>query len=529
MVNIYHNVLSDWNNRIRLATPKLGGVPMNEGRIFLISGDHTMRNYLKSFISHFEQQVYLPSNPSNFYEELETIKPSVIVYDIVEMNPETVQHLTTLSRLANSVEVILLSGQKSIPLLQDLPRTNAWKTIIKPFLPQEFKATILESYGKMREVTLTPAEIIAKTTFNGKKGYHPQLLLESSPRMQEVKAVIDHVANTDVTILIRGESGTGKELVARSLYECSNRSGKPFVTVLCPAIPEGLLESELFGYEKGSFTGAFRRRPGKFEIANHGTIFLDEIGDIPFELQSKLLHVLQKGEFSLIGGNELKVDARILAATNKDLEKAVAEGTFREDLYYRLNVVSIFLPPLRERKDDIPLLIEGFLQKYNKQYNKECHHLSAGTLQSLIDYDWPGNVRELENLIKRVVIMGREDLIVRQYLNGSGKMMKPKSVAPAADPVETRPSDEKTQEPAVISSFLSLKHVAREAMKKAEGEAILKALEQTRWNRKAAARLLQISYKALLYKIRQCNLDGDSDSSEPVTELTTYHVEDRKA
>jgi two-component system response regulator AtoC len=405
-----------------------------------------------------------------------------------------------------------------IPMLQELTRTASWKILTKPFLPQEFKTSILEAIGKLRGFVLTPAEIVAQTTVNGQKGYHPQLLLETSPRMQEVKAVIDHVANTDVTILIRGESGTGKELVARSLFECSNRAGKPFVTVLCPAIPEGLLESELFGYEKGSFTGAFRRRPGKFEIANHGTIFLDEIGDIPFELQSKLLHVLQRGEFSLIGGSELKVDARILAATNKDLEKAVAEGDFREDLYYRLNVVSIFLPPLRERKEDITLLIEGFLQKYNQQYNKECHILSAATLQSLMDYDWPGNVRELENLIKRVVIMGREEMIVQQYLNESRKKIKPKSVPVASAPVGSHSSAaEKVGEPINHSPLTSLKHVAREAMKKAEGEAILKALEQTRWNRKAAARLLQISYKALLYKIRQCNLDGEPDPSGPVS------------
>jgi two-component system response regulator AtoC len=518
MEKFYHNIPNQWNYNFRVSATMLGDVPMENDRIFLISADQTMRNYLKSFISHFDRQVYLPSDPENFLEELESVKPSVVVYDILRINPETLQQLQVLTRLGTSAQVILLSGQIQISLLEDMTRTASWKILTKPFLPQEFKTSILEAFGRLRGFVLTPAEIVAQTTVNGKKGYHPQLLLETSPRMQEVKAVIDHVANTDVTILIRGESGTGKELVARSLFECSNRAGKPFVTVLCPAIPEGLLESELFGYEKGSFTGAFRRRPGKFEIANHGTIFLDEIGDIPFELQSKLLHVLQRGEFSLIGGNELKVDARIVAATNKDLEKAVAEGTFREDLYYRLNVVSIFLPPLRERKEDIPLLIECFLQKYNQQYNKECDRLNPATLQSLLDFNWPGNVRELENLIKRVVIMGREDMIVQQYLNESHKKIKPKSSPVASAPVESHSSaTEKLGEPINRSSLTSLKHVAREAMKKAEGEAILKALEQTRWNRKAAARLLQISYKALLYKIRQCNLDGEPDPSGPVS------------
>jgi len=518
MEKFYHNILNVRDYNLKLSGALLGDASMENGRIFLISGDKIMRNYLRSFISHFDQKIHMPSDPENFLDELESVKPSVVVYDILRINPDTFQQLQLLTRLGKSAQVILLSGQVQIPLLQDFAGTTAWKILTKPFLPQEFKTCILEAFGKLRGFVLTPAEIAAQTTVNGKNGYHPQLLLETSPRMQEVKAVIDHVANTDVTILIRGESGTGKELAARSLFECSNRAGKPFVTVLCPAIPEGLLESELFGYEKGSFTGAFRRRPGKFEIANHGTIFLDEIGDIPFELQSKLLHVLQRGEFSLIGGNELKVDARILAATNKDLEKAVAEGTFREDLYYRLNVVSIFLPPLRERKEDIPLLIERFLQKYNQQYNKECHRLSVATLQSLMDYNWPGNVRELENLIKRVVIMGSEDMVVQQHLNASRKTIKPKSVPVSSAPVESHPPAAMTlHEPVQNSSLPSLKHVAREAMKKAEGEAILKALEQTRWNRKEAARLLQISYKALLYKIRQCNLDGEPDPSEPVS------------
>ncbi len=490
---------------------------MDNGTIFLVSGDSIMRNYLRSFISHFDHPIHISVNPATFLEELKFVKPLLVVYDLWRINPDTLQHLKELKQLEKSVKVILLSGHMQLPLLQDLPRTTSWKILSKPFLPQVFKTFILEAFGKQRGIVLPPAEMVTQTSANGKKGYHPLLLLETSQRMQEIKAVIDHVANTDVTILLRGESGTGKELVARSLFECSNRAGKPFVTVLCPAIPEGLLESELFGYEKGSFTGAFRRRPGKFEIANHGTIFLDEIGDIPFELQSKLLHVLQRGEFSLIGGNELKVDVRILAATNKDLEKAVAEGGFREDLYYRLNVVSIFLPPLRERKEDIPLLIECFLQKYNQQYNKEYHRLNSATLQSLMDFNWPGNVRELENLIKRVVIMGNEEMVVHQYLQESRKKVKPKSGEVPPVSVEPRSLQEgQSREPETTSVLPSLKHVAREAMRRAEGEAILKALEKTRWNRKAAARLLKISYKALLYKIRQCNLEGEPGPSEPV-------------
>lgn len=496
---------------------------MENGQIFLISTDPIMRNYLKNFISHFDRKVYIPINADVFWEELELVRPLVVVYHLSRINPTTLQHLhglKQLEQLGKSVQVILLSSPMQLPLLQDLARTTSWKIVTKPFVPQDFKACIMEVLGKFRDIVISPAEIVAQSSVSRTKGYHPQLLLETSHKMREVKTVIDQVANTDVTILIRGESGTGKELVARSLYECSNRFGKPFVTVHCPAIPEGLMESELFGYEKGSFTGAFRRRPGKFEMANQGMIFLDEIGDIPFELQSKLLHVLQRSEFSLIGGGDIKVDVRILAATNKDLEKAVADGTFREDLYYRLNVVGVFIPPLRERREDIPILIDCFLQKYNQQFNKESRPLSAEALQSLMDYDWPGNVRELENLIKRVVIMGSEEMVVQRYMNESGRQTRPKSApvsaASVAD-VEDRPVfPEESQAPTNGSSLQPLKLVAREAMKKAEGEAILKALEQTRWNRKAAARLLQISYKALLYKIRQCNLNGGPGPSEPV-------------
>jgi two-component system response regulator AtoC len=476
-----------------------------------------MRNYLKSFISHFDHKLFMPLNPEAFWEELESVKPSVVVYDLWRINPNTLDHLQRLKQLGDSTKVILLKGAMQLPLLKDLSDTASWKIVTKPFLPQELKTCILEAFGKLRSTVLGPTDVVTQTPVTGHKGYHPQLLLETSRRMQEVRAIIDHVANTNVTILIRGESGTGKELVARSLYECSNRAGKAFVTVHCPAIPEGLLESELFGYEKGSFTGAFRRRPGKFEMANHGTIFLDEIGDIPFELQSKLLHVLQRGEFALLGGNELKVDVRILSATNKDLEKAVGEGTFREDLYYRLNVVSIFLPPLRDRKEDIPSLIECFLQKYNLQFNKKVHRLDDGTLQRIMDYNWPGNVRELENLIKRIVIMGHEETIIQQYLTEGRTKINTKSVPVPSTPVEPHSTvAETSQESGHHSPFMPLKHVAREAMKKAEGEAILKALEQTRWNRKAAARLLKISYKALLYKIRQCNLEGEPEPPNPV-------------
>ncbi len=222
------------------------------------------------------------------------------------------------------------------------------------------------------------------------------------------------MSDTDVTVLIRGESGTGKELVARALHEQSLRKDKPFVKVNCAALPTELLESELFGFEKGAFTGAIQHKPGKFEFANHGTMFLDEIGEMSLPLQAKLLQVLQDGEFSRLGGKaDVHVDVRVIAATNRDLESAVAEGQFREDLYFRLNVVTINMPPLRERREEIPILTDHFLKKYSVQYNKPFTAVSAELAAAFMQYDWPGNVRQLENLIKRMVVLGTEAPILK--------------------------------------------------------------------------------------------------------------------
>lgn len=489
-----------------------------EKGIFLVCSDFIIRNYLKNFISHFNRPIYTPSNPDRFIEELEGIKSSVsiIVYDLPMASHHSFECLENLKAASDSMQVVLLASQIQLPQLAGQLDSTSWYIVTKPIFPQELKTSIQEALLKRRGTTETTPKVVPARNHDkpGKdSGYHPQLLLGTSRHMDEVKMIIDQVAGTDATILIRGESGTGKELVARTIYDCSDyageaHAGKSFVTVLCPAIPEGLLESELFGHEKGSFTGAFRRSPGKFEIANHGTIFLDEIGDIPFGLQAKLLHVLQGGKFSRIGGGEVKVDVRIIAATNKALERSVSEGTFREDLYYRLNVVAINLPPLRERKDDIPLFVELFLKKYNDQFNKQCRRITLSTIRRLIDYNWPGNVRELENLIKRIVIIGDEEIVLKQYMSEENGMMGRSS---AADPVITsRPLNGDSLEDREAQrglSFQPLKMVAKEAQKKAEAEVILRALEWTRWNRKEAARLLKISYKALLYKIRQCNLE----------------------
>lgn len=344
---------------------------------------------------------------------------------------------------------------------------------------------------------LVQSEIIKEDSQSSNDYGH---LLSHSKKMKDILNIINQVAETNITVLVRGESGTGKELVSRTVHARSLRMEKPFVKVLCAALPEGLLESELFGYEKGAFTGAHRRKPGKFEFANHGTIFLDEIGEIHPILQAKLLQVLQDGEFSRIGGEiDVKVDARVIAATNKQLEKAVEDGSFREDLFYRLNVVSIHLPPLRERKEEIPVLAEYFFNKYCEQYNKKKHLLSDQTLKLLQDYDWPGNIREMENTVKRMVVLENENIILQKISEKPAEPVIPVSAMPVSQPVQTVETE--------IKPGFSLKEVGKDAAGKAEKELIQTILNQTHWNRKKAAQLLQISYKALLYKIKKYELN----------------------
>ena len=321
-----------------------------------------------------------------------------------------------------------------------------------------------------------------------------RLLFGNSEQMEAIGKTIKLISDTDVPVLIVGESGTGKELVANAVHLHSLRKGRPLVKVNCVAIPGELLESELFGYEKGAFTGAYNSKPGRFEFAHKGTLFLDEIGDMPLPLQAKLLGVLQEGKFFRLGGkNEVEVDIRIMAATNQNLEDGIRRGTFREDLFYRLNVVRIRIPPLRERKEETPILINHFFAKYSQIYNKSVKELSKKTLKLLMEYDWPGNVRELENVIKKFVVLDDEDLVIRE-LNLR----------------EIRKEEKKTDIeylPLEIEDY-SLKEIGRKAAAKAEKVAIEKTLEYTHWNRRQAAQILKISYKTLLNKIKETGLDA---------------------
>ena len=354
----------------------------------------------------------------------------------------------------------------------------------------------------------------------------PGELLGTSHEMREVRDLISRVADTDVTVLVRGESGTGKELVARGIHSSSPRHDRIFVKVNCAALPTELLESELFGFERGAFTGAIQHKPGKFEFANHGTMFLDEISEMGPPLQAKLLQVLQDGEFARLGGRQdVRVDVRVVAATNRDLESAVDEGRFREDLFFRLNVVCITLPPLRQRRDEIPALTQYFLRRYSEHYNKPALALATDTLRLFGEYDWPGNVRELENLVKRMVILGTDAQIRRDLADAiAGRALRvgpiPALQPSGAEAAAVKPVPAATASavpppaaaPAAPPQVLvgSLKDIGRNAAREAERELIFRTLQQTRWNRREAAEILGISYKALLYKIKEAELDKAS-------------------
>lgn len=404
--------------------------------------------------------------------------PDLSILDIRGMEPPLWDLLTELTTRWRESPVIVV-GDRKIDWIVTAMKMGASNCLSEPFDRQELKTTLLNiiDEDKLTSQIQHLSEI--------SKEQPSWLVSAASLAMSEIKKIVEHVAATDVTVLLRGESGTGKGVIARAIYSSSKRRDRPFVKINCAALPKELLESELFGYEKGAFTGAYQRKAGKFGLADGGTIFLDEISEMHASLQAKLLHVLETGEFSRLGGEENeKVNVRIIAATSSDLEASVKTGQFREDLFYRLNVVNIRIPALRERKEEIPLLAEYFLRQYHREYNKPYQSLSPETLAAFLHYQWPGNIRELENYIKRIVILGDE------HRNLPALFSKSAYSAVREDP-----------------SAFSLKQVSREVSKKLESEVIRKVLNQTRWNRRKAAEILKISYRSLLYKIKEGGLE----------------------
>jgi len=418
-------------------------------------------------------------------------QPQVIVLDIKLPGMNGMEVLERIRSINRRVEIIMLSGYGETKQIVKAMKLGASDFISKPFDVEEVDIVIhsvLEKSELKREVRHLRSELKAKSEYKN--------FIGDSPKILEIKSMIEQVADSELTVLIRGESGTGKEVVARALHHLSGRRDGAFVKVNCAALPKELLEAELFGYEKGAFTGAVKKKPGRFELASKGTIFLDEIGEMSPDLQAKLLQVLEHREFVRIGGVEnIQVDVRILCATHRDLETALARGRLRQDLFYRLNEITLFLPPLRERKEDIPLLVEYLLRKICEQYHREYRPFSRANMELLQQHDWPGNIRELENLVKQIVVRNDEDIISRVVTQRSQKQQT----------AETPPLP--SFQIGDLETGMSLKEATQQVVEKTERDLIRGALSRTNWNRKRAADLLGISYRSLLYKIKEYGLN----------------------
>jgi len=470
-------------------------------RVLIVDDDLVMAKYLSSHLARRNFEVTVAASDQEALRVFRSFDPVLVLVDTSMNGANGAEILERLKHIKPSISVMVLSANKDPEMIFKASKLGADDYISKPVDPKELDVRIsrvLDNQRLFREVTQLREQVRRQSDFT--------MLFGTSPKMMEVKMTIEQVADTTATVLIRGESGTGKEVVARMIYaESGARSEKPFVKVNCAAIPHELLESELFGYEPGAFTGATRQKLGKFEQANGGTIFLDEISEMHPALQAKLLHVLQDHEFSRLGGKrDIQVDVRVLSATNKPLERAVEEGVFREDLFYRLNVVSIHIPPLRERREEVPVFLEYFLEKYSAHYGKQPPMFSEYAVARMMEYAWPGNIRELENLVKRYVIVGNEAQIIREL--STHKPIVSSLATPAVPATPVAVAAPTPAVPAVIQGgdleMPSLLEIGRRAAMQAEREAIERVLAQTRWNRRQAAKILKISYKALLNKLK---------------------------
>ncbi|HEV2112760.1 MAG TPA: sigma-54 dependent transcriptional regulator, partial [Terriglobales bacterium] len=480
-------------------------------RALVVDGDAGMARFLSSHLARHGFEVSTAANGEEAIRLFRVFDPSLVLLDVAVTGLSGIETLERVKQIKPDVYVIMLAAQHDPDLIFRASKAGADDYLSKPFEPKELDVRlnkVLEKLRLLSEVTERRQQVRRQIDFS--------MLFGTSPKMEEVKLTIEQVADTNATVLIRGESGAGKEVVARMIYSSSSRAEKPFVKLNCAAIPSELLESELFGYEPGAFTGASRQKLGKFEQANYGTIFLDEISEMHPALQAKLLHVLQDGEFSRLGGKrDISVDVRVLSATNKPLERQVEDGLFREDLFYRLNVVTIHIPPLRERREEIPVFLDFFLRKYSEYYGKQPAPFSDYAVSRMMQYAWPGNIRELENLVKRYTIVGNEQQIIRE-LSTHKPIVTSVSSGPAATPASSS-----TIAPSVMNNgrleleLPSLLEIGRRAAHLAEREAIERVLAQTRWNRRQAARILKISYKALLNKLKLMEQNEQAQNKQP--------------
>ena len=455
---------------------------METKRALVVDDEEAMRHMLSLVLRREGYEVLTAANGKEALSKLESHLFDFILMDVVMPEMDGLDLLEAIKDRKVETTVIMMSAYGSLDTAVEAMKRGAYDYISKPFKPDEILLALRKADERetLRKENANLRQVVCRDYSFGN-------IIGKSPRMLQVFETIKKISNYKASVLILGESGTGKEMVARSLHFNSPRANGPFVAVSCGAIPETLLESELFGHERGAFTDAKKEKRGSFEIAHRGTLFLDEVGETSPSAQVKLLRALQEGEVKRLGSEQpLLVDVRIIAATIKDLSRAVAEGKFREDLFYRLNVLPLILPPLRGRKEDIPLLVEHFIQKYNSLHRLNIQGISENALARMLEYPWPGNVRELENAIERAMILTREPRIEADCL--------PSEVLGERVPWKRE----------IWGEELSIKKASRVM----EAELIRRALKKTKGNRSQAARLLEISHPALLSKIKEYGVVG---------------------
>ena len=456
---------------------------MGEKSILVVEDEVSTRDTMLDLLSEVGYEVKGAQDGVEAMEMVEEYSFNLVITDLKMPKGDGLQVLEEVKKVNPQIMVIICTGYGTVDTAVKAMRLGAYDYITKPIKTEEMKLVVQRAMDYQRlqaENVLLQKQLKAKYRFKN--------LIGDSDLMQQVFQFIEKIAATNSTVLICGESGTGKELVAKAIHYNSDRKNEPMIPVNCGAIPEDLLESELFGYEKGAFTGALKTRIGRFELADRGTIFLDEIGDMSPALQVKILRVLQEHEFERVGGvKSIKVDIRIIAATHRDLEQAVKQGLFREDLYYRLNVIPITIPPLRERRSDIPLLTHHFMKKFNRGKKQNVKGVSPESMNHLLRYQWPGNVRELENIIERLVILKGEGIIEKEDL--------PEKLL-GTEWTEGTPSLE------IPESGISF----NTAVSEFERKLILRALNKTNWIKNRAAKLLQLKRTTLIEKMKKIQL-----------------------
>jgi two-component system, NtrC family, response regulator AtoC len=482
-------------------------IPPERKQILVVDDELNLRRVLSAQLTRDGYDVHTASDGEEALALLREHHIDLVLTDLRMPKIDGMDLLRAALREEPSRPVVMMTAHGTVETAVEALKSGAFDYVTKPFDQEEVRIIVRKAL-RTRDLASADASTDARTVPHGAsspeiEGARFGIIGESGP-IVDVYNILEKVANTPTTVLVTGESGTGKELVARALHENSSRRDKPFIKVNCAAIPKNLMEAELFGYERGAFTGAVGSKPGRFELASGGTLFLDEIGELPSDMQVKLLRVLQESEFERVGGiKTMKVDVRLVAATNRDLKKEISTGGFRDDLYYRLNVVPIALPSLRDRKSDIPRLVEHFLHKFNARLNKSLSGVEEDAMDRLLAYHWPGNIRELENVLERAVLFADGARIsvadLADEVRGHASLTPPPARIQDADAELARGQggDSETD---------GLKERVKAAMSRLERDLIDRALDQTQGNVTHAARLLKISRKGLQLKMKELGL-----------------------